>query len=465
LYAQAQTFVAAIRARAKCDFAFFPLPAEGFHVTFLDGINQGNTAFLNPTRRRDLTADLLSPADIFAYPLPVPREISFPDPIEMQFDQLAIWGGGVLVATLRPVDSSRELFECVQEERRKMDRTMMDELGKPLAHSLTPHLSLGYFAYPEIGKSAEEFLPEWNNLAGEQLTASIRFEGAEVHAFENMTKFVRCPSRTSVHSMTRGPSRTPLVRACIRARIWDMPRSANWSLTPAELEMIERLVEETPTTAVTPKQFFVAWHGVPTFAFEDFGADLFDLKCRLHTNLLRLKPENPGALWPKITLGALNDGRSLTNTEANKLYEICQAIDAKVAKLRLRINTLKVVAFQCRSLESRYVSHPIALNSAAPTQLSSESSPAFEAHKAAVAKTLTALSPSEILSGLKTSEPRLSRYREPHSEFTLVADVADSHLLDCIREFREQVDFWLPGVYTWFAESSMHLTIRGLMPK
>ena len=55
---------------------------------------------------------------------------------------------------------------------------------------------------------------------------------------------------------------------------------------------------------------------------------------------------------------------------------------------------------------------------------------------------------------------------------TLVADLCHSdadasyernELLNVIRAFREEVDNILPGMYAWFADSSLHVTVRALM--
>ncbi len=38
-----------------------------------------------------------------------------------------------------------------------------------------------------------------------------------------------------------------------------------------------------------------------------------------------------------------------------------------------------------------------------------------------------------------------------------------THLTEVINQFRQQVDQFLPGMYAWFDDSSLHVTIRALM--
>jgi len=58
-------------------------------------------------------------------------------------------------------------------------------------------------------------------------------------------------------------------------------------------------------------------------------------------------------------------------------------------------------------------------------------------------------------------ERRESHYRKPRIETTLVSFLGEAvHPL--IKQFRQDVDNLLPGCYTWFGDTSLHLTIRAL---
>ena len=40
---------------------------------------------------------------------------------------------------------------------------------------------------------------------------------------------------------------------------------------------------------------------------------------------------------------------------------------------------------------------------------------------------------------------------------------SEPNLMDAIRHFRRQVDHHLPGMYTWFSDDSLHVTLRALV--
>ena len=48
-----------------------------------------------------------------------------------------------------------------------------------------------------------------------------------------------------------------------------------------------------------------------------------------------------------------------------------------------------------------------------------------------------------------------------HSEADL--SYGTNELLNMIRAFREEVDYIVPGMYAWFEDSSLHVTVRALM--
>ncbi|DBA97850.1 TPA: hypothetical protein ACH3X3_012714 [Trebouxia sp. C0006] len=72
---------------------------------------------------------------------------------------------------------------------------------------------------------------------------------------------------------------------------------------------------------------------------------------------------------------------------------------------------------------------------------------------------------------------RESHYRGPALGCTLVASLVGQNkfpnkaldhnkgaqLTEVIDQFRQQVDQLLPGMYAWFDDSSLHVTIRALM--
>lgn len=54
--------------------------------------------------------------------------------------------------------------------------------------------------------------------------------------------------------------------------------------------------------------------------------------------------------------------------------------------------------------------------------------------------------------------------RTPHSQPRAPVHANRRARADIIRRFRARVDVALPGLYTWFAEGSLHVTVRALVP-
>jgi hypothetical protein len=105
---------------------------------------------------------------------------------------------------------------------------------------------------------------------------------------------------------------------------------------------------------VRPREFFIAWQGVPTLAYEGFTETLLSIKQELKTQIPGLIIENPGSLWPKTTLGALNDTKKLSLEDTYKLKQICNKFHSEIIKIEpFKITMLSIVLFQCRSLEKR----------------------------------------------------------------------------------------------------------------
>jgi len=246
---------------------------------------------------------------------------------------------------------------------------------------------------------------------------------------------------------------------CKRAGICE---TESWVLTSEELRQTVSLVKETKVSALKPKQFFIAWHGVPTLVFENFGPEILDLKIKLENILPRLAEENQGSKWPKITLGALNNNQTLTNEEALTLYNICCKFKT-FQPASIKIKEAVIVAFKNRSLEKRWLSFPISFKDA--SEIGDPAKKAFIEHKKYVENLLSRFSPSEISRGLINSTTRLSRYTEPHSEFSLVLNFRLDKQPEQINAFINEVDKALPGRHAWFNPESRHVTIRALNPK
>jgi hypothetical protein len=235
-------------------------------------------------------------------------------------------------------------------------------------------------------------------------------------------------------------------------------------MTGNELNLLPPIVRERPQTWVKPNEFFVAWGGVPTLAYRGFSRVLLDVKARVSAVLPGLKPENPGARWPKTTLGALREGRTLTHADALALRRVCTALECQVAREEpIPVQSLSLVVFACRSLERRLLTFPIPL-------LTDRSGPdaaqhqAPEEHQAEVHSVMAQFAEervSEYLPKLQSPDNRETHYRAHHIEATLVFDLGPQQPA-CIQDFVQAVDEALPGYYSWFEPVSRHMTVRGL---
>jgi hypothetical protein len=121
------------------------------------------------------------------------------------------------------------------------------------------------------------------------------------------------------------------------------------------------------------------------------------------------------------------------------------------------VEALSVVLFQCRSLERILSEQVIALHGEA-----SHGAP-LQPERAAVNSVLAAFASVDdywVKAGGDGS--RELHYRETKMGATLVARVG-GRLPDAVGAFKRAVEAALPGMYAWFEDASLHVTVRGLV--
>ena len=227
------------------------------------------------------------------------------------------------------------------------------------------------------------------------------------------------------------------------------------------MNIVPGIVSTHSPTSVKPGEFFVSWNGVPTLAYKGFSPTLLAIKKEIEQRLLGIKKENPGARWPKTTLGALRDDRTLSMGDAETLRQICTKFNDTIPDTSFPISELSLVVFRCRSLEDRLLTHTIAL-AGSGTEPSMEE--CLKKHEQEVADIMDQFSSARLVEYFpKLQEPgnRESHYRYTHVEATLVFDLPRK-FIDFVSEFIHAVDKALPGYYCWFKEESRHMTVRGL---
>lgn len=225
--------------------------------------------------------------------------------------------------------------------------------------------------------------------------------------------------------------------------------------------IVRSVVVTKPFTSVKPREFFLSWSGVPTLAYQGFSPTLVSIKRELETAIPGLKPENPGSRWPKTTLGALRDGRTLSLGEVRTLREICDQLNERIREDGIiEIRRLCFVVFQCRSLERRLLTLPVGL---APRDLPAEDDQPSQEERARVEATMAQFTEplGRYLRFVQREGNRESHYRTSHVESTLIVDLARQQPL-YIAEFIDQVEERLPGSYSWFHRDCRHITVRGL---
>jgi hypothetical protein len=231
------------------------------------------------------------------------------------------------------------------------------------------------------------------------------------------------------------------------------------------LNLLPSIIQGQPQTWMKPSEFFMAWGGVPTLAFKGFSRVLLDLKSQIGAVLPGLKSENPGAQWPKTTLGALREGCTLAKADAAALRQICTRFWPQVAREEpMLVDELSLVVFASRSLERRILTYPIPM---APSDRGSEAeqNQPPEEHEAEVRAVMVQFLEerlTEYLPRLQSPGSDEAHYRSHHVEATLVFDLG-ARQPACVGDFIRAVDGALPGYYAWFEPQSRHITVRGLV--
>lgn len=232
--------------------------------------------------------------------------------------------------------------------------------------------------------------------------------------------------------------------------------------------IVRSIVEKYPKSIMEVGEFFISWNGVATLAYRGFNPILLNIKREIETNIPGLNPENSGSKWPKTTLGALRDDRTLSWDDALKLRQICDQFKPKLQGIKLEVDSLSIVLFHCRSLERRLSTEVVPLKDPRDTEVSSidHSKKNVSDHAKFVVNTMDQFSSARLLEywpNLQNKGNRESHYRAPFIEATLVFDIVS--VPDVIGEFRRAVDDKLQDLYCWFKDESLHMTVRALARK
>lgn len=118
--------------------------------------------------------------------------------------------------------------------------------------------------------------------------------------------------------------------------------------------------------------FLLAWGGVLALSFCDWPPFLQKIKNLLNGwteggALAHLAAENAGSRWPKITIGALRPGATLSLSDLTNLRRVTDDFKSRLQQQRpprWEILKMHVTAYTSRSLEHRITDEPVLLPTA-----------------------------------------------------------------------------------------------------
>ncbi|CAK9857551.1 unnamed protein product [Sphagnum jensenii] len=223
---------------------------------------------------------------------------------------------------------------------------------------------------------------------------------------------------------------------------------------------LEAMVAETRAATFQAMEFFVSWQGVLTIAYSGIPPSLLHLKEHIDEEYPGLVKENPGSKWPKTSLACLRDNQRLSMEQLQRLHDICSKESVTLASTSepVIVNKLSVVLYADCCLEHPMLVTDIPLR--APVDLSGPSAD----QQASVRKVLDVFLRHNLNSyyfHASKDGNRSTHYRDYKGGVTLVHFL--SSIPVALAKFKEQVEEAMPGMYDWFSEESLHVTLRALL--
>lgn len=218
------------------------------------------------------------------------------------------------------------------------------------------------------------------------------------------------------------------------------------------------LISSAHAAVFRPLEFFVAWQGVLTIAYSGFPPSISELKKKLAHETLGIVKENPGSMWPKASLACLKDFKRLSMMQLMQLKQICREETCHLVMCSpVIVDSLSLVVYANCCLEDILLSTEVPLQSPVDKAEPSADQAAY------VQKVLGAFDNEnleEYYFHASKDGNRSAHYRTSKAGVTLVHFLA--MLPAALMSFKAKVEAALPGLYDWFAEESIHITIRAL---
>jgi hypothetical protein len=171
-------------------------PPRSYHVTVQDLLHYGNIHLIRQPERNvfeDAFARL--PMSVVA-PLPTqfpPTTLPLSGRWKLRFrvSEIAVLHSqAALIARLTPVDEESERAMTQIEQRRRALDEQFATIGKPPNPAWAPHITLGYFANPELALEAAAHVERWSETAATcTIGRVIEFGSISLYAFTTMDQF------------------------------------------------------------------------------------------------------------------------------------------------------------------------------------------------------------------------------------------------------------------------------------
>ena len=242
-------------------------------------------------------------------------------------------------------------------------------------------------------------------------------------------------------------------------------------------EIKNTLREHSYTFALIPYKLMVSWNGVLVVAFKGWPDTVLNLKSKLNESELLVK-ENPGSMWPKCTIGCLKDRKRLKYEELVKLNELCEEFNNEELRSEKRkhlyFRKLNITVYESRSHERVLVNEKIAATVYRPIELSFDSCVDQSEEERVKGIYFETLDPETYWFNASKDGNREKHYREPKIGSSIVAWIREAwntpiravndewHLTRALKGFEDKVKRALPGLYSFFDQESLHVTIRAI---
>jgi len=178
--------------------AFCMLPYASLHVTALAGLNAGNVDRAAPSIRERARGyitrlpDSLGERPPFVERLRTSKLTGRSWALELEVEDLVIWGASVLAARLRPAPGAQPAFARFKRTRRALRHSYADRFGVAGRTPYVPHVTLGYLANRPAARRARRLLgKEAEAIAHEAREERLPLSHVRLYAFTDMATFVR----------------------------------------------------------------------------------------------------------------------------------------------------------------------------------------------------------------------------------------------------------------------------------